>query len=146
MPRRTKKYKDHLLERLQTTEDVVAYLNAALEEEEMSVFLRALRDVADAQGVGKVAADASLNREHFYRMLSAQGNPTLSSLRAILHVLGIDLRIESTTARKVEAQVTVTVATKLLGGKADPEHFVPAHNEGTDYESTEHTNDESLAA
>jgi len=135
MPRRTKKYKDHLLERLKTPEDVVAYLNAALEEEEMAVFLRALRDVADAQGVGKVAADASLNREHFYRMLSAQGNPTLSSLRAILHVLGIDLRIES-TARKVEGpQMTVTVATKLLGGKTDPEQFVPAHNEGTDYES-----------
>ncbi len=63
--RKTKNYKEHLLERLQTPEEVAGYVNAAIEEKDIAVFLLALRDVADAQGLGKVAAEAKLNREGF---------------------------------------------------------------------------------
>ena len=47
---RTRSYRDYLLERLEDPEEAVAYLNAALEEEDPRMFLVALRNVADAQG------------------------------------------------------------------------------------------------
>ena len=48
------------------------------------LFLTALRNVAEAHGIKKLAEDTQLNRESMYRMLSEQGNPQLSSLTAIL--------------------------------------------------------------
>jgi probable addiction module antidote protein len=50
--------------------------------------------VADAWGgLGKLATETSLAREALYRMLSAQGNPQLSSLEKILQVLGLRLAV-----------------------------------------------------
>src|ERR1051326_8474722 len=97
--RKTKSYKQHLLERLQTPEDVAGYVNAAMEERDMPTFLLALRDAADAQGLGKVAEEAELNRQNVYRMLSADGNPTLDSLFSVLYVLGLEFRVVATKDR-----------------------------------------------
>jgi len=72
----------------------MAYLNAAIEDGNQEVFLLALRDVAEARGISEVARIAHLNRENVYRILSAKGNPQLSSLRALLHSLGLKLTIE----------------------------------------------------
>jgi probable addiction module antidote protein len=95
--RTTKSYQTALLEALQEPEEAVAYLNAALEEEgedAEKLFLLALRNVAEARGVAKVAAAAALNRESLYRTLSARGNPRLSTLGALLDALGLRLAVE----------------------------------------------------
>ena len=68
-------------------------LRAAVEKAEEGSEL-ALRDVAEARGIGQVAAAANLNRESLYRMLSEGGNPRLSSLDALLHALGLRLAVE----------------------------------------------------
>ena len=57
------------------------------------MFLLALRNVADAQGMKTVARKAQLNRENLYRMLSEQGNPQLGSLTALLDALNLRLAI-----------------------------------------------------
>ncbi|MDQ3685655.1 MAG: putative addiction module antidote protein [Acidobacteriota bacterium] len=90
----TKSYRESLLERLQDPAEAAAYLDAALEDEDNRVFLLALRDVAEARGVSRVATEANLNRESLYRMLSEEGNPRLSSLDAVLHTLGLRLAVE----------------------------------------------------
>jgi probable addiction module antidote protein len=90
----TKSYRDSLLENLQDPAEAAAYLDAALEDEDSRVFLLALRDVAEARGISRVAAEADLNRESLYRMLSEEGNPRLSSLEALLHAFGLRLAIE----------------------------------------------------
>ena len=87
-------YKTGLLEDLQDPEEALAYLNAALEDEDPRVFLLALRDVAEARGISQVARDAQLNRENLYRMLSLNGNPQLSSLTALLRSIGLRLAIQ----------------------------------------------------
>jgi probable addiction module antidote protein len=89
-----KSYRDSLLERLLDPAEAAAYLDAALEEEDSRVFLLALRDVAEARGIGRVATEADLNRESLYRMLSEEGNPRLSSLEALLHAFGLRLAVE----------------------------------------------------
>jgi hypothetical protein len=45
----TKSYQESLRERLRDPNKVMAYLNAALEEEDKELFLLALRNVADAR-------------------------------------------------------------------------------------------------
>ena len=97
MAKRTKSYQAALLESLKDPEEAAAYLNAALEEEgeeAEELFLVALRNVAEARGVAKVAAAAALNRESLYRALSGKGNPRLSTLGALLDALGLRLAVE----------------------------------------------------
>src|SRR5712691_12497037 len=73
-----------------------AYLNAALEDEdEPRVLLVALRHVAQARGIAKVAKAAGVERESLYRALSARGNPRLSTLVAVTKAIGLRLTVEA---------------------------------------------------
>ena len=66
MPR-SAPYDDLLMEMLKDQERALAYLNAALDEQDPRVFLIALRNVTQAQGgIAKVAARSGLNRESLY--------------------------------------------------------------------------------
>lgn len=81
-------------EQLKTPELAAEYLNAALEDGDERVLLKALRDVAQAsRGMQTLSEETGLAREAIYRMLSEEGNPRLSSLVAILHGLGLDLSV-----------------------------------------------------
>jgi probable addiction module antidote protein len=80
---------------LKTEKDIVAYLNAALEDGEPAVLLEALRNVAQAKGgMGALAKAAGVSRESLYRTLSRCGNPKIETVTALLHALGLKLRIE----------------------------------------------------
>jgi probable addiction module antidote protein len=94
----TANYETGLKASLVDPEEAAAYLNAALEENDQEVFLLALRDITEARGFSRVAQDASLNRENLYRMLSPAGNPQLSSLKTLLHSIGLRLAVEVETA------------------------------------------------
>ncbi len=73
-----------------------AYLNAALEDEdEPRVLLIALRHVARARGIAKVAKAAGIERESLYRALSVRGNPRLSTLIAVTKAIGLRLNVEA---------------------------------------------------
>jgi probable addiction module antidote protein len=93
MSKLTKSYQESLLQALQNPQEAAEYLTAALEDGDSAVFLLALRNVADAQGMKTVARKAQLNRENLYRMLSEQGNPQLGSLTALLDALNLRLAI-----------------------------------------------------
>jgi len=80
--------KDHLADAKQAAQ----YLTACYEEGP-EVFLQGLRDVVEAQGgIARAARLAGLNRASLYRQLSRRGNPSLSSLNAMLKALGLKLR------------------------------------------------------
>ena len=86
-------YDELLIESLKNQRRAKAYLNAALEDGDLRVFLLALRNVAQARGFSKVAARSALNRESLYKMLSKRGNPSLQSLGALLESLGYRLAV-----------------------------------------------------
>jgi len=76
----------------------VEYLRAALEELDdpahRAAGLLALRDVAEAYGgMATVAQSAGITREALYRALSPKGNPTLRTLLAVLHAVGMRLSV-----------------------------------------------------
>ncbi|OGR37183.1 MAG: putative addiction module antidote protein [Desulfovibrionales bacterium GWA2_65_9] len=77
------------------------YLRAALEEslDEPSVLLTALRRVAEAHGMQRVAERAGVNRESLYRSLSPRGNPTVKTLAAVLKAVGLRLTTEPDPTR-----------------------------------------------
>lgn len=90
----TVRYEDGLLADLADPVEAAAYLNAAIEAGDQQMFLLALRDVTEARKISHVARETGLNRENLYRLLSAAGNPQLSSLNALLHSLGLRLAVE----------------------------------------------------
>lgn len=88
-------YKEYLYESLKNPEEAAEYLNAALEEGDLSLFTLALKDVVYALGggVGEISKKSHLNRESLYRMLSNKGNPRLTSLNSVISSLGLAVHI-----------------------------------------------------
>jgi probable addiction module antidote protein len=86
-----------IVRRLRKDPDFAAeYLKAALEDEdEPRVLLIALRHLAQAQGIAKVAKAAGIERESLYRALSPHGNPRLSTLVAVTRAIGLRLTVET---------------------------------------------------
>jgi probable addiction module antidote protein len=85
------------------------YLKAALaENEDPQVLLVALRQVATAHGMAKVAERAKIERESVYRALSAKGNPRFSTIVSILRAIGLSLSVAEAreSARSASARVT----------------------------------------
>lgn len=71
------------------------YLNEVLEEGDQADLLIALRQMAQAfGGVSVIAERADLNATQLYRTLSADGNPELRSLTAVLKAMGMRLAVE----------------------------------------------------
>lgn len=71
----------------------VEYLNAVLEDGTQDEILLALRRLATAYGMKKVAESARLNPKTLYRTLSPSGNPELKSLQSILGAMGMRLAV-----------------------------------------------------
>ena len=89
------KFETVLKSHLEDADQAAKYLNACYEEGP-DVFLQGLRDVVEAQGgMARAARLAKLNRESLYRQLSRRGNPSLSSLNALLTALGLKLRFST---------------------------------------------------
>lgn len=82
-------------ELLDTPEAIVAYLEAALEDEDAAMLTHALGVVARAKGMTKIADDAGVTREALYKALSADGDPKLSTLFGVLKALGLRLDIKA---------------------------------------------------
>jgi probable addiction module antidote protein len=79
-------------------EFAAAYLRAAVEDsDEPKVLLLALRQIAKARGVAKVAKAAGVERESLYRALSKKGNPRLSTLVAVTKAIGLKLTVEASS-------------------------------------------------
>lgn len=73
----------------------VHLLNDILRDGDQQDLLIALKQMTRAYGgIPKVAAAAKLNPTQLYRTLSADGNPELRSLTAILKAMGMRLAVE----------------------------------------------------
>ena len=79
---------------LNTPEDIAAYLNEILEEDDPRLLMVALRNVADASGgIAALAKQTGLNRESLYKTLSGNRNPGIETINAILHAFKLRLSV-----------------------------------------------------
>ena len=76
---------------LETDEDIVAYLQAAFDDDASGRIAAALGDVARARGMTNVAAKAGLGRESLYKALSLNGNPEFATVLKFMRALGLRL-------------------------------------------------------
>ncbi len=80
-------------EYLETTEDMVAYLNVALEEGDLSLIMAVLEDIARARKMGAVAQETGLEKESLYESLSPNGNPEFATVLKVVGALGLRLQV-----------------------------------------------------
>ncbi|MCL2736115.1 MAG: putative addiction module antidote protein [Propionibacteriaceae bacterium] len=81
-------------EYLSSAEDVVDYLNAAIEENDPAVLQAALGDVAKAQGMSQIAQDAGVGRESLYKSLRSDGTPSFKTIAKVVRALGVRIVFE----------------------------------------------------
>jgi probable addiction module antidote protein len=84
-------------EHLKTDEDMVAYIDACLEEagDDAAFIAHALGVVARAKGMTQLAKDTGLGRESLYKALSGEGNPSFATILKVMHALGVKLHAEA---------------------------------------------------
>lgn len=85
-------------EHLETEEDILYYLEAAMEGNDPKHIAGALGDVARSKGMTEIARKTGLGRQALYTALSENGNPTLETLAAVLDALGFELTVRRRAA------------------------------------------------
>ena len=79
-------------ERLETEEEMAAYLNVALDDGDLGLIMATLGDIARARGMVVVAQETGLGRESLYKSLSAEGNPEFATVLKVVRALGLRLQ------------------------------------------------------
>ncbi|MBD3730493.1 MAG: putative addiction module antidote protein [Sphingomonadales bacterium] len=83
---------------LETEEDILFYLEAAMEGNDPKHIASALGDVARSKGMSAIAKNAGVGRQALYNSLSENGNPTLETLVGVLSALGLQLTVQKRAA------------------------------------------------
>lgn len=113
MPGKLISQEESLTRLLTSKKRVVAYLNAALEEDDPRAFLAAVRNVIKIKGgFSEIAKATNLNRGHLYKTFSTKGNPRFDSFNTTLNAMGYKISIKS--APKVKGRFKIK---KAKGGK-----------------------------
>lgn len=88
---------------IDTPEEVAAYLEAALEDGDAQIIAATLGDIARSIGMATIAERTGLAREALYKSLSADGNPRLTTLIAVLKAMGLRLSVTTDPHRAAQA-------------------------------------------
>jgi len=83
---------------IETKEAVIAYIEAALEENDPDFLLSVIRDAARSKGMAQIARELGLDRRGLYKSLAPDGNPSFKTVFKLLDLLGLRLRTELKTA------------------------------------------------
>jgi len=81
---------DHII----TKEDVAAYLEAALEENDTAVRLAFIDAITRSKGMAQIAKDLNITSESLASSLSLDDNPSFSSVAKALDNLGFQLSVK----------------------------------------------------
>ena len=83
-----------MADHINTKEDVLIYLEAALEENDTALLLAVLGNIARSKGMAQIAKDLNLARESLYRSLSQDGNPSFTTIVKVLDNMGFQLSVK----------------------------------------------------
>jgi probable addiction module antidote protein len=109
MPSKTRSYRSWQEEKLADPSLSANYLNAAMKDSP-EMFLKAVRNVAQARQVARVAKQAGVTRENLYRAFSEGGNPTFDTLLGVLGAMDLHfvVRPKGADAPALSAVVSAT--------------------------------------
>ncbi|MBK1782670.1 putative addiction module antidote protein [Advenella sp. WQ 585] len=80
-------------EYLQTPDDIIAYLNAVIEDGDQELFIAALGDVAKAIGMAQIAKETGLGRESLYKTFSGKTKPRFETITSVLNAVGATITL-----------------------------------------------------
>jgi probable addiction module antidote protein len=80
---------------LKGMDDVIGYLELAIEDsaEDPGSVPRALGAIARSQNMSELARRVGMSRDGLYKALSADGNPTWSTILKVTNALGLRLEV-----------------------------------------------------
>jgi probable addiction module antidote protein len=76
---------------LDSEEAISEYINAAIEEGNIDLFMAALGNVIKARGITKVASDAGIGRESLYKTLAPGSSPRFETVMKLARAVGVTL-------------------------------------------------------
>ena len=85
-------------EHLASDQAAADFMAAAFQTNDAAYIAHALGVVARAKGMSQIANQTGLSREQLYRSFSAEGNPTLRTILAVMTALGIELSAKPASA------------------------------------------------
>lgn len=88
---------------INTAEDVRAYLDVVLEENDLAALYDALGTVARSKGMTAISRETGLSRESLYKSLREGGNPTFATVCKVLDALGLRLSVSPKEAHLATA-------------------------------------------
>ena len=86
-------FDDYIVKTMKDPVEAAAYIEAAMELDDPAALLVALRHVAKAHGMAEVARRADVGDKTLFKALSADGNPTLSTVHKVLAAVGLRLSV-----------------------------------------------------
>ena len=72
---------------------IIEYLQAALEEDDPELFVKAVGNVARAMGMTTVAQETQMGRPSLYKALSGERDPRIGTVMKVLGALGVRLTV-----------------------------------------------------
>ena len=88
-----KTYEWDMAENINTKEEVFAYLQGVIEENDIETLLDVIGAIARSKGMVMIAKELGLSRESLYKSLSSGGNPSFSTILKVLDLLGYKMQI-----------------------------------------------------
>ncbi len=93
---------------LDSPQVISAYLAQSMKAQDPQIFMKALAEVAKAQGVNKVAEAAGVNRESLYKTLKGGSKTRYETIQKLMLALGVELTVQP---------IATNQATKAVAGK-----------------------------
>jgi probable addiction module antidote protein len=87
-----------LADDIETKEDVIGIIEAALEENDPEFLLSVIGDIARSKGMAQLARELNMDRAGLYRAFSPDGNPYFLTVVKVLDNLGFKLSIQQKRA------------------------------------------------
>ncbi|MCL2381303.1 MAG: putative addiction module antidote protein [Treponema sp.] len=85
-------------EYIESKEDVIAFLEAAMEENDPEFLLETIGHIARSKGMAQLARELNMDRAGLYKSFSPDGNPYFLTVVKVLDKLGLRVRLEKKSA------------------------------------------------
>mgnify|MGYP001613539876 CR=1 FL=1 len=74
---------------------IAAYLSEIIKENDPSLLLSAIGDIAKARGMSQIASESGLGRESLYKALNSDAKPRFDTIIKVLRALGLSIKFDA---------------------------------------------------
>ena len=83
---------------IESKEDVIAFLEGALEENDPDFLLETIGHIARSKGITQIARELKMSRKGLYKALAPDGNPSFKTVFRLIDLLGLRIKVEQKIA------------------------------------------------